>query len=228
MTRDACEAPPELILFDLGGVLIELAGVTRMLQMTGNRFTVDELWRHWLRSPVVRAYETGRIATDRFAREIVEEFRIEISPEEYLAEFALWARAPYRGARTMLRALREKARLAALSNTNDIHWKRIEREMGLLGMFERTFASHRTGLLKPDAAAYSQVCDTMGVAAERVLFVDDTDINVAGARAVGMNAYRARGFAEADMLFRRLGLLESAVGGHAVMPTDARRERGGS
>lgn len=212
MAWDIRQPPPELILFDLGGVLIELAGVARMLEMTGNRLTVAELWRRWLHSPVVRAYETGRIGTDEFAREIVREFSIGVGPKQYLAEFTLWAKAPYEGAHALLRTLSARCRLAALSNTNEIHWQRIEREMGLVELFERTFASHQTGLLKPDAAAFRQVCDAMGIAAGRVLFVDDNDINVAGARSAGMIAYRVQGLEQATMLFRRLGLLPTTAG----------------
>ncbi|MBD3243507.1 MAG: HAD-IA family hydrolase [Chitinivibrionales bacterium] len=220
--------PPQVILFDLGGVLIELAGVARMLEMTGNRWSVEELWRLWLHSPVVRAYETGSIDTAEFGREVVREFGIDISPEQYLAEFTLWARAPYDGAHDLLRSLATRCRLAALSNTNDIHWQRIEREMGLLEMFERCFASHLTGMLKPDAGAYRNVCDSMGVAADRVVFVDDNDINVAGARAVGMAAYRVQGFTQARALFRRLGLLGTAEQGRTGVPVAAQEGRAGS
>jgi hypothetical protein len=34
----------DAIVFDLGGVLIELGGVTRMLELLSHRLTVEELW----------------------------------------------------------------------------------------------------------------------------------------------------------------------------------------
>lgn len=45
--------PFDAIVFDLGGVLIELAGVSRMLELLGHRLTPDELWVKWLTSPSV-------------------------------------------------------------------------------------------------------------------------------------------------------------------------------
>ena len=44
----------DAILFDLGGVLIELAGVEQMLAWCPDLDGIDDLWRKWLRSPAVR------------------------------------------------------------------------------------------------------------------------------------------------------------------------------
>ena len=57
----------DVILFDLGGVLIELAGVEKMLEWSKDLASTDELWRRWLHSAAVRAFETGKIGTDAFA-----------------------------------------------------------------------------------------------------------------------------------------------------------------
>ncbi|MBK7792075.1 MAG: hypothetical protein IPJ62_05835 [Betaproteobacteria bacterium] len=56
---ERADAPFDAILFDLGGVLIELAGVERMLSWCPGVATTDELWRLWLHSPAVRRCETG-------------------------------------------------------------------------------------------------------------------------------------------------------------------------
>jgi putative hydrolase of the HAD superfamily len=46
----------------------------------------------------------------------------------------------------------------------------------------------RTGVLKPDPAAYRLVLDSLDVPAEAALFVDDQSRNVDGARSIGMPA----------------------------------------
>jgi putative hydrolase of the HAD superfamily len=43
-----------------------------------------------------------------------------------------------------------------------------------------------TGVLKPDPRAYQRAIDAIGVAPERMLFVDDQPLNIGGAEAVGM------------------------------------------
>ncbi len=45
-----------------------------------------------------------------------------------------------------------------------------------------------TGILKPDPRAFERAVDIIGVAAERVLFVDDQPLNVDGALSYGLDA----------------------------------------
>jgi putative hydrolase of the HAD superfamily len=47
---------------------------------------------------------------------------------------------------------------------------------------------YRTGVLKPDPAAYRLVLNSLDVPAETALFVDDQPRNIYGARAIGMPA----------------------------------------
>jgi putative hydrolase of the HAD superfamily len=72
-----------------------------------------------------------------------------------------------------------------------------------------------TGIMKPDPAAYALALDELGLAADRVLFVDDQAKNVDGAEAVGIAAVR---FDPTDVpgsvaaVRRRLGLNDAEVG----------------
>lgn len=45
----------ELVIFDLGGVLIKLTGVPRMLEWTQGQLSERKMWEQWLHSPAVRA-----------------------------------------------------------------------------------------------------------------------------------------------------------------------------
>ena len=48
------------------------------------------------------------------------------------------------------------------------------------------------GLRKPEAEAFAAIANDVGVPLERILFFDDTEQNVAGARAVGKEDQWAR------------------------------------
>lgn len=52
--------------------------------------------------------------------------------------------------------------------------------------FDPIVYSHEIGLAKPDPRAYAAACDQMGVSAADVLFIDDLEVNVDGARRIGM------------------------------------------
>ena len=187
------ERPFDVLLFDLGGVLIELSGVDRMLELTRHILTVDELWQRWLASEGVRQFETGRAGADEFGAAMLAEFGLEISAAQFLQEFTAWPQGVFPGSFELLEALGRSYRLACLTNTNVLHWARVSDEMGLLRYFHASFASHLIGLLKPDAEIFHYVVEQLGCPPERILFLDDNRLNVESARSVGMAAHRAVG-----------------------------------
>jgi glucose-1-phosphatase len=200
----------DAILFDLGGVLIELAGVERMLAWSPSLGTTEELWRRWLSSPAVRGYETGRTTREAFAEAIVAEFALPVTAEAFLEEFAWWPRALHPDAASLLASLAPRYTLASLSNTNELHWERFGREWGLPAMFHHNFPSHAVGKLKPDGEYFEHVLDALGVAPRHALFVDDNRINVDAARAMGLHAEHVPRFEALAPALAALGVDPSA------------------
>ena len=47
-------ANPHVLLFDVGGVLVQLSGVKTMLEWMGETATSEEMWHMWLHSTPVR------------------------------------------------------------------------------------------------------------------------------------------------------------------------------
>jgi hypothetical protein len=62
-------------------------------------------------------------------------------------------------------------------------------------------------MVKPDGAIFHHVVDALGVPAERIVLLDDSQLNVDGARSVGLQAARVRGPEEARRELVRLGVL---------------------
>ncbi len=180
----------DVILFDLGGVLVEIGGVNWLLKRTGGRWTVQELWVKWLKSPAGRQFERGRLSPEEFAGAMVREFELSVSPEAYLREFQTWVIGPYPGARALLQRLSAQYRLACLSNTNGLHWPQMRDVMGLGRFFTHAFVSHETGLLKPEREAFENVLQTLRCRPEHVLYFDDHALNVRVARELGLSAHQ--------------------------------------
>ena len=207
--RKSSVSPPRLLLFDLGGVLVRLTGVPRMLELTANRYTVAQLWEKWIASPVIRLYESGRMTTGDFGRRIVEEFAMDIAPAKYLEEFTVWPAGKYPGVNDLLEALKQDFTIASLSNTNELHWNRICNEMDFIHLFDFNFPSHLTGLLKPDRETYLNVSGTTGISPDSILFFDDNSVNVDGARNCGLQAVRVDGMPSLTAHLTVSGLLRS-------------------
>lgn len=200
----------DVVLFDLGGVLIELAGVAKMLEWAPDLGTTDELWRRWLLSDAVRRFETGRIGRDEFASALVGEFALPVTHVEFIDAFTWWPRAVFPGAMELLAQMRGRYRIASVSNTNEIHWERFAGAWSLADAFHHNFPSHLVGKLKPDAEYFEHVLAELGVPAHRVLFIDDNIINVDAAASLGLHARRVVGVEGARSAFEELGLLPHA------------------
>jgi glucose-1-phosphatase len=200
--------PFRVVLFDAGGVLVELSGVPTFLGWLDNRYTVEEVWHLWLNSPTVRAFETGRLDAPTFARRVVEEFDAKVEPRVFLDAFAAWPVGLYPGALDLLARIPRRFTRAVLSNSNDLHWPRVLDEMGLRHAVDRHFVSHLTGRIKPDDNAFLHVAETLRCAPAEVLFVDDNRLNVEAARGLGMTAEVVRGPDEAAQVLVRAGVID--------------------
>lgn len=196
----------EVVLLDLGGVVIELSGVPIWQSWTGAGDEA-EVWERWLRSSAVRRFESGRASADEFAREIVAEFGLAIEPAEFVREFTGWPKGVYDGAREIIAAARRRVRVGCLSNCNELHWPRFLGEMGLRDAFDDHFSSHELGALKPDREVFDLVVARLGCGAEQVLFLDDNQLNVDGARAAGLHAEKVRGPDDVRAVLRNVGVL---------------------
>ncbi len=195
----------EVVLFDLGGVLVDLSGIEDLKVFAGEA-SEDELWRRWLACPWVRRFERGLCDAESFSRGMVESWSMPVEPEEFLEAFACWPRGLLPGARELVRRLRARSRVGCLSNTNALHAERQWTEFGFADLFEDRFLSHEMGLVKPDRAVFDHVVEALGCPAERILFLDDNQINVEGARAAGLRSERTRGIDEARSMLERVVL----------------------
>lgn len=195
----------EVVLFDLGGVLIELSPLHSM----GRFFSepdYDAVWHRWLHCPWVRRFERGQCPPDEFARGMVESWSMPASPDEFLAAFVRWPRGLLPGARDLATLVRGRVTTGCLSNTNALHADRHAREEAVYDLFDHRFLSHELGLVKPDREIYEHVVEQLGCSPAAVLFLDDNQLNVDGARAAGLRAEKARGVGEAHAALARHGI----------------------
>jgi len=197
-----------VLLFDVGGVLVQLSGIASMLQWLDGKTSEEEIWRRWLRSESVRKFETGRSEAGEFAAGVVTEFGLKIEPQSFLQAFRAWPTQLYPGTLEMLARIPPRFRRAMLSNSNVLHWDRMMTDMRLGPAFQHHFASHLTGRIKPDRDAFAHVVQSLGCRPGEVLFLDDNFLNVEAAQAFGMHAVRVQGAAEAQHALTGFGILD--------------------
>ena len=142
----------EVLLFDLGGVLVDFAGFEELPLLLQEKPTSAAIQEKWIRSAAIREFESGEIMAASFARRFVVEWHLSLSPEEFLRRFSGWSRGLYPGAARLLHHLSSTHRIACLSNSNELHGPSQRRWLD--GIVERFFFSFEMGLAKPDSAIF--------------------------------------------------------------------------
>ncbi len=196
----------EVLIFDLGGVLVDFSAFDDLLPLLRQKIDPEEIRRRWIACPIIREFELGRVSPREFAAHFVKDWDVASSPEEFLVTFRSWSRNFFPGARSLLKLLKGKYRVAALSNSNATHWDRNVSELGILELFDAAFSSHELGYHKPDPRSYLEALVRLGVRADRSAFFDDSPSNVEGALNVGMRAFHVRGVLELQRCLVEQGL----------------------
>lgn len=195
--------PISWVLFDLGGVLVEIGGVVETIQASSNREAGVNPWEAWLRSPSVYRWETGGTSNEEFAAQIVEELNLDLSPAEFLADCSTWVLGTFPGIPEILASLEGRVGLACLSNTNPLHWPIIQRDLALHDALDRCFLSYQLGMAKPEPSTFLHVAAELGCQPQEILFIDDNRLNIAGALKAGMVAEQAFGGEEVRAALER-------------------------
>lgn len=195
-----------LLIFDLGNILFELAGVEAFWPEDSNQPALCQM--RWNSSQVAFDFETGKIKEFAdFYRCICEELEIKLGPAEFEQAFLGIIGEPFDGTEDLLKELAASYRLMILSNTNAPHWQYCLSKLPLDNYIERSFLSHEIGAMKPDTMIYDSVINTLGVDSENIYYFDDKENNVIAACEKGIKAYQSWGGETLRRQLRDLGFL---------------------
>ncbi len=199
----------DVVLFDLGGVLVDFGGVEPMKELSGITDD-DEIWHRWLTCRWVREFERGGCSAEEFAAGVVTDWDLPIAADEYLENFAGWIGGPYRGAGQLVAETNAVVVTGCLSNTNPIHTERHFARYAEIHALTHRFFSHELRAVKPDRAIFDRVAERLDAPRDRVLFLDDNLVNVEGAREAGFTSERAKGVDEARVVLVDLEILPAS------------------
>jgi len=195
-----------VLLFDLGGVLIDFAGFDELSRLLPGAPDRTEVRARWIESDSVQTFERGATTPFDFARGVIRELDLAFSPDDFLEAFVGWARGPYPGARPLLEQLNRTHRLACLSNSNSLHTPLHRRSMEPL--MDRNYFSDEIKMVKPDREIFEHVIRDLEVPRQRIAFFDDTPVNVQAGKDAGLVAYQVDGIESLRTQLQRLELLE--------------------
>ena len=184
------------IVFDLGGVLIDLDFKSAINGLQKAGFTnVKEQLQAFDREGIFQKFELGEISADEFRASIRENSNVSLTDEEVDSLWNLMLLEIPREKLELILDLRSKYMVYLLSNTNSIHWEHVcknafnYRGFRAKDYFEEIFLSYEMHLAKPDKAIFEKMLQEANLLAEETLFIDDSEANCKAAEAIGIHAH---------------------------------------
>ena len=194
---------PRIVLFDVMDTLVH-DPVWEVLPALFGR-SLEEL--RALRHPDAwERFERAEIDAETFARIYVTDPQVRWDYDE-LVDRMCQGYQLIEGIAPLLDELqRANVPMAALSNY-PTWWRFIEDKLALSRWLDWRFVSCMTGVRKPDPDAFLGAARALELVPEACLFVDDREVNVRGAREVGMQAVRFEDARQLRQDLVHLGLL---------------------
>ena len=119
-------------------------------------------------------------------REVLRQFEIDAPLDQVIDQhFWIEVRQPMLDA---VRAVRDLGlRCALATNQQNLRGAYMRSSLGFETIFDEQFYSFELGFAKPEAGYFQTIMDRINVAPSRVLFIDDLEGNVDGAREIGIH-----------------------------------------
>jgi HAD superfamily hydrolase (TIGR01509 family) len=179
-------AKPEVVVFDLGKVLLEF-DYRIMARNFAKRSTTSEdaIHRFINQSPLLFRYETGLISKADFYREICAETGFNGSVAEFEGIFGDIF-SPIDPMIELHAAFRKKGIPTFIfSNTNELAIAHIRKNYPFFSGFDDYVFSHEHGAMKPDAKLYEVVEQKTKRSGQQILYLDDRLENIEAGAARG-------------------------------------------
>lgn len=186
----------ELILFDLGGVLIDID-----YQATEDAFVklgvtdFQKQYTQFHQNKLFDLFETGQISSQHFINKLLPITASGTSPNQVVHAWNAMIQVFPQKKVDLLFELAQKRRIALLSNTNDLHmvavkkaWSHVS-HLSFESLFEQVFLSHEIHRRKPNMETFLWVCSQLHIEPKKVLFIDDSPQHIEGADAAGLHTF---------------------------------------
>jgi epoxide hydrolase-like predicted phosphatase len=179
------------IIFDYGNVIARFDHAIFFNRIAKySPLSVDELRAVASRQrQLLVAYESGRLRSDDFYKQVVEACSLSITREEFLDAFNLiFQRIP--ATIQLIRQLKPQYKLALLSNTNEWHFKAEIATLEVFPLFDAVTLSFEVGAMKPSALLFDDVIAKLRLAPPECIYIDDVPEYVEAAHKSGFRTIR--------------------------------------
>lgn len=195
-----------VIIFDLGGVLIEI-DYHEFINNVSKEFNIPVL--ELIKNSTNEAhndYMMGKITGEKFYEIVCKKYDHSISIEKFKK---LWASILVKQndeVANIVINLKKRYQLAIMSNTDPWHFSYCLKKYPVIEIFKKRFLSYEEQMLKPDPQFFKLVADLLNVHPTSCLLIDDLTENVQSAEKVGYQVIQFRDVYNLKNELEKLGI----------------------
>lgn len=180
--------PVKALLFDLGGVLIDIS-FDKVFETWARHASVEAetLKSRWRQDEAYEQHERGEISAADYFESLRKSLSINLSDQQFREGWNAIFLGEITETASLLKRLKPHIPLYAFTNNNATHHEKAsELFHETLALFEKIFCSFQIAKRKPEANAFTFVASEMGYDLDEIMFFDDSETNAQAAHDLGI------------------------------------------
>jgi glucose-1-phosphatase len=175
-----------LVIFDIGRVILDFDHMITCRKLAQySKKDEKYIYDYIFKSEFLNEYEKGKIASLDMFEIISDKLGLDIPFEKFKK---IWGNifSLKEGIDDLIRRVKKAAKIAVLSNTDEMHFDFIMDSVEIMKEFDWLFLSHKIGFRKPDKEIFEYITSITGFAPNEIIFIDDIEEFVVAARKYGI------------------------------------------
>lgn len=182
-----------IFLFDLGNVLAKSLDDYYLYNKLNCKIPYNEFLQYWWSDDLVLKAHMGLATDDEHVEALLKFCKSDLSINQFYEIYNSLDNSLYDETLEIMNELKNKGyKVGLLSNLRLMDYKRYEEQIKKIN-FDYLFLSYEIKCIKPSSDIYLQVIDALDCEADNIIFFDDNQKNVNGAKQLGINAYQVTG-----------------------------------
>ena len=182
-----------IFLFDFGNVLAKSLDDYGLYNKLNCKISYDEFLQYWWGDDLVLKAHMGLATDDEHVEALLKFCKSDLSINQFYEIYNSLDNSLYDETMEIINELKNKGyKVGLLSNLRLMDYKRYEEQIKKIN-FDYLFLSYEIKCIKPSSDIYLQVIDALDCEADNIIFFDDNQKNVNGAKQLGINAYQVTG-----------------------------------
>lgn len=182
-----------IFLFDLGNVLAKSLDDYYLYNKLNCKIPYNEFLQYWWSDDLVLKAHMGLATDDEHVEALLKFCKSDLSINQFYEIYNSLDNSLYDETLEIINELKNEGyKVGLLSNLRLMDYKRYEEQIKKIN-FDYLFLSYEIKCIKPSSDIYLQVIDALDCEADNIIFFDDNQKNVNGAKQLGINAYQVTG-----------------------------------